>query len=178
MAAKITPAENGPLIVSEPPQITGSNGETLEQRPRVALCRCGQAHDDEEHRRRQARYDDSNRTGRDRHQADDPPAEAGKRMIDGGGVGHALDPEVDDFGLGRGGLLCEQSGDREQATGEGEDEGFHWKGKMNSPGKKASGDTSCDDFSGAEPAIRLGGAVAAMAAMAEPLQAAPTVRSP
>lgn len=41
MAPKITPAENGPLIVAEPPSIEDANGTMLEKRPRAALCRCG-----------------------------------------------------------------------------------------------------------------------------------------
>ncbi len=38
---KITPAENGPLIVDTPPDLTGAGGADLAGRPRVALCRCG-----------------------------------------------------------------------------------------------------------------------------------------
>lgn len=41
MTAKITPAEDGPLIVNDPPGIETAEGQTLEKRPRVALCRCG-----------------------------------------------------------------------------------------------------------------------------------------
>lgn len=38
---KITPAENGPLMVEAPPNLTGSVEADLTGRPKVALCRCG-----------------------------------------------------------------------------------------------------------------------------------------
>lgn len=38
---KITSAENGPLIVENPPKLTGETPVETEGRPKVALCRCG-----------------------------------------------------------------------------------------------------------------------------------------
>jgi len=38
---KITPAENGPLIVETPPDLTGSVDIDVSGKPKVALCRCG-----------------------------------------------------------------------------------------------------------------------------------------
>lgn len=38
---KITPAENGPLIVETPPNLTGSIEADLSEKPKAALCRCG-----------------------------------------------------------------------------------------------------------------------------------------
>lgn len=38
---KITPAENGPLIVETPPNLTGAVEADLSEKPKVALCRCG-----------------------------------------------------------------------------------------------------------------------------------------
>ncbi|MEL6126991.1 MAG: CDGSH iron-sulfur domain-containing protein [Pseudomonadota bacterium] len=38
---KISPADNGPLIVENPPLITGSDGAEVETGPKAALCRCG-----------------------------------------------------------------------------------------------------------------------------------------
>ncbi|MDX8351086.1 CDGSH iron-sulfur domain-containing protein [Cognatiyoonia sp. IB215182] len=38
---KITPAENGPLIVENPPNLTGAYDVEGEGRSRLALCRCG-----------------------------------------------------------------------------------------------------------------------------------------
>ncbi|MEM7473340.1 MAG: (4Fe-4S)-binding protein, partial [Pseudomonadota bacterium] len=38
---KITPAENGPLIVETPPNLTGSVVADLSEKPKAALCRCG-----------------------------------------------------------------------------------------------------------------------------------------
>jgi CDGSH-type Zn-finger protein/uncharacterized Fe-S cluster protein YjdI len=38
---RITPAENGPLIVETPPNLTGSVAAELSGRPKAALCRCG-----------------------------------------------------------------------------------------------------------------------------------------
>lgn len=38
---KITPAENGPLIVETPPNLTGAVEADMAGRPKVALCRCG-----------------------------------------------------------------------------------------------------------------------------------------
>ncbi len=38
---KITPAENGPLVVENPPDLSGSVQIDLSGRPKVALCRCG-----------------------------------------------------------------------------------------------------------------------------------------
>jgi len=38
---KITPAENGPLIVENPPSLGGSAQQDLTGKPKVALCRCG-----------------------------------------------------------------------------------------------------------------------------------------
>lgn len=38
---KITPAENGPLIVEHPPQLSGAGAPDIAGRPKVALCRCG-----------------------------------------------------------------------------------------------------------------------------------------
>ena len=38
---KISPAENGPLIVENPPKLTGSYNDETEGRPKLALCRCG-----------------------------------------------------------------------------------------------------------------------------------------
>lgn len=37
----ITPRENGPLVVKGLDTLTGPNGETLEVKPVLALCRCG-----------------------------------------------------------------------------------------------------------------------------------------
>ena len=37
----ITPAENGPLIVENPPDLTGAVEVALSGKPKVALCRCG-----------------------------------------------------------------------------------------------------------------------------------------
>jgi len=38
---KITPVENGPLIVENPPRLTGPDGAEIETRPKFGLCRCG-----------------------------------------------------------------------------------------------------------------------------------------
>jgi len=38
---KITPADNGPLIVENPPSLTGADGVEVETGVKVALCRCG-----------------------------------------------------------------------------------------------------------------------------------------
>jgi len=38
---KITPAENGPLIVENPPNLNGAVETNLSGREKVALCRCG-----------------------------------------------------------------------------------------------------------------------------------------
>lgn len=38
---KITPAENGPLIVETPPNLSGAADHDLSGKPKVALCRCG-----------------------------------------------------------------------------------------------------------------------------------------
>jgi len=38
---KISPAENGPLIVETPPNLTGAVEADLSDKPKVALCRCG-----------------------------------------------------------------------------------------------------------------------------------------
>lgn len=38
---KITPAENGPLIVENPPNLTGATAQETSDKPRIALCRCG-----------------------------------------------------------------------------------------------------------------------------------------
>lgn len=38
---KITPAENGPLIVENPPNLKGAVAADLSGKPKVALCRCG-----------------------------------------------------------------------------------------------------------------------------------------
>lgn len=38
---KITPADNGPLIVETPPNLAGSLEADLSGKPKVALCRCG-----------------------------------------------------------------------------------------------------------------------------------------
>lgn len=38
---KITPTDNGPLIVDHPPSLSGSVTADMAGRPRVALCRCG-----------------------------------------------------------------------------------------------------------------------------------------
>lgn len=37
----ITPADNGPLIVEHPPQLSGARAADIAGKPRVALCRCG-----------------------------------------------------------------------------------------------------------------------------------------
>lgn len=38
---RITPAENGPLIVENPPNLCGAIERDLTGKPKVALCRCG-----------------------------------------------------------------------------------------------------------------------------------------
>lgn len=38
---KITPAQNGPLIVEHPPSLSGATEIDLTGKPKVALCRCG-----------------------------------------------------------------------------------------------------------------------------------------
>ncbi|MEO0634777.1 MAG: CDGSH iron-sulfur domain-containing protein [Pseudomonadota bacterium] len=38
---KITPTENGPLIIETPPNLTGSVEADLSETPKAALCRCG-----------------------------------------------------------------------------------------------------------------------------------------
>lgn len=38
---KITPADDGPLIVDHPPELTGAYDVETAGKPRVALCRCG-----------------------------------------------------------------------------------------------------------------------------------------
>ncbi|GAB5446279.1 CDGSH iron-sulfur domain-containing protein [Gymnodinialimonas sp.] len=38
---KITPAPNGPLIVENPPRLTGADGTDIETPPKFGLCRCG-----------------------------------------------------------------------------------------------------------------------------------------
>jgi|GEM_PF-4351484 len=38
---KITPVENGPLIVENPPRLTGPDGAEIETRPKFGLFRCG-----------------------------------------------------------------------------------------------------------------------------------------
>lgn len=38
---KVSPAENGPLLVETPPNLTGAVEADLSGRPKVALCRCG-----------------------------------------------------------------------------------------------------------------------------------------
>ncbi|MEP0521956.1 MAG: CDGSH iron-sulfur domain-containing protein [Hyphomicrobiales bacterium] len=38
---KITPREDGPLVVSAPPEIRHKGGEAVEAKPVAALCRCG-----------------------------------------------------------------------------------------------------------------------------------------
>jgi len=38
---KITPAENGPLIVENPPNLKGAVETDLSGKPKVAICRCG-----------------------------------------------------------------------------------------------------------------------------------------
>ncbi|MDX8348140.1 CDGSH iron-sulfur domain-containing protein [Cognatiyoonia sp. IB215446] len=39
--SKVTLAENGPLIVENPPALTGAFTQEAESKPRIALCRCG-----------------------------------------------------------------------------------------------------------------------------------------
>lgn len=38
---KITPAENGPLLVENPPDLAGAKTVEAAGKPRIALCRCG-----------------------------------------------------------------------------------------------------------------------------------------
>jgi CDGSH-type Zn-finger protein len=38
---KITPAENGPLIVENPPRLRGPDGSDIATPPKFGLCRCG-----------------------------------------------------------------------------------------------------------------------------------------
>lgn len=38
---KVTPAEDGPLIIETPPNLSGSVEADLSDKPKVALCRCG-----------------------------------------------------------------------------------------------------------------------------------------
>lgn len=40
-SARITPVDDGPLLVENPPDLTGSVEASLADRPKVALCRCG-----------------------------------------------------------------------------------------------------------------------------------------
>ncbi len=40
---KISPVENGPLIVSDLQALTNSDGDTLQTNEKLALCRCGQS---------------------------------------------------------------------------------------------------------------------------------------
>ena len=40
---RISPRENGPLMVKNPPNLRGSDGTEIETKPVVALCRCGQS---------------------------------------------------------------------------------------------------------------------------------------
>ena len=41
--AKISPKEDGPLLVSDPPSMRDANGAALETGPMAALCRCGKS---------------------------------------------------------------------------------------------------------------------------------------
>ncbi len=41
MPSKITPIENGPLMVDEPPILKDSDGNTVETKAKAFLCRCG-----------------------------------------------------------------------------------------------------------------------------------------
>ncbi|MEL6103497.1 MAG: CDGSH iron-sulfur domain-containing protein, partial [Pseudomonadota bacterium] len=38
---KITPAQDGPLIVENPPKLSGAYNVDVAGQPKVALCRCG-----------------------------------------------------------------------------------------------------------------------------------------
>ncbi len=41
MTSKITPIENGPLMVSDPPNLRDVDGSTVETKAKAFLCRCG-----------------------------------------------------------------------------------------------------------------------------------------